>query len=168
MKIGLISDTHNNLSATIRAACLLLDHGVEAVLHCGDIGASQILDELYARFYEKGVSLYMVFGNCDYGVPDTMNYPELDGFQICGRFGSVEFDGKKIGFMHGDDERTYCMHAESGQFDYLISGHTHVPHDQQHKSTRLLNPGSAAKSRGGPESCAVLDVGSGVFQVLVV
>lgn len=168
MKIGLISDTHNNLPATIRAARLLLDHGVEAVLHCGDIGQPRILEELYTRFYDKGITLYFVFGNCDFGVPAVLDYPELDGLHPCGRFGELELGGKRIGFMHGDDDRTFARQAESGCFDYLISGHTHVPHDQMLGATRLLNPGSAARSRRGPESCAVLDLESGSCAVLPV
>lgn len=168
MKIGLISDTHNNLPATIKSARLLLGRGVQAVLHCGDIGAPRILDELYARFCEKDVTLHVVFGNCDLHVPEIMEYPELEGLQMCGRFGEVELGGQKIGFMHGDDDRAYCGHAESGRLNYLISGHTHVPHDQTFESTRLLNPGSAAQSRRGPESCAVLDLESGAFEVLVI
>ena len=167
MKIGLISDTHNNLPATIKAARLLLNNGVEAVLHCGDIGAPRILEELYARFYDKGVALYVVFGNCDLHVPELIDYPEIEGLQLCGRVGSLELGGKRVGFMHGDDDHTYCYHAESGLFDYLVSGHAHVVHDQTYNSTRLLNPGSAAKSRKGPESCAVLDLATGAFDVLV-
>lgn len=166
MKIGLISDTHNNLSATITAARLLLDAGVEAVLHCGDLGSPRILDELYARFYAPGVPLYVVWGNCDGGEPDLMDYPEIDGLHLCGRFGALELGGKKIGLMHGDDQPLYYGQVTSGQFDYLISGHTHVVHDEYHHSTRLLNPGSAAKSRNGPESCAVLDLATGEFSVL--
>jgi putative phosphoesterase len=168
MKIGLLSDTHNNLPATIAAARLLLDHGVEAVIHCGDIGTDRILDELYARFYEKNVPLYFVLGNCDLHEYSVINYPELDGLHFCDRFGSLTLDGKKIGFLHGDDHRTFSKNAESGVFDYLITGHTHAPHDQIHKTTRLLNPGSAAQSRSGPETCAVLDLASDTFELLTI
>ena len=168
MKIGLISDTHNNLSATIQAASLLLDCEVAAVLHCGDITSARILEELYVCCYEKGVPLYFVWGNCDCGIPELLDYPTLEGLHCCRRFGALELGGKRIGLIHGDDARAYAKYAESGAYDYLISGHTHVVHDQNHKKTRLLNPGSAAKSRGGPESCAVLDLDSDTFQVITI
>lgn len=166
MKIGLISDTHNNVHATVKAARIFIEHKVEAVLHCGDVGSPRILEELYVQFYDCGVPLYVVWGNCDYGVPELMNYPELDGLHLCGRFGLLEIGGKKIGLMHGDDHREYCSQAESGGLDYLVSGHTHVAHDQTYKTTRLLNPGSAARSRKGPESCAVLDLDTDDFDLI--
>ena len=61
MKIGAISDTHDNLAAVSAALRRFQEAGVEAILHAGDYVAPFCLKWLL----ETALPLEGVFGNCD-------------------------------------------------------------------------------------------------------
>jgi putative phosphoesterase len=155
MKVGIISDTHGQVDLAHNAAKEFIFRGVEAILHCGDIGSDMVLTEMASMFQALQIPLYVVLGNCDC-VEDWDFYPRDIGVQVLGRFGQLELCEKKIAIIHSDDERVFDEAASSGNHDYLLFGHTHVRHDKRVNRTRLINPGSAG--RGMHPSCAVLDL----------
>jgi len=58
MKIAVLSDTHSR-SATIHTALdLVVSHGVELIVHCGDIEDAAVV-LLFPR------NTHFVYGNCD-------------------------------------------------------------------------------------------------------
>jgi len=155
MKVGILSDTHGQVDLALSAAREFLFRGVGAVLHCGDVGSDIVLTEMAALFHTLEIPTYVVLGNCD--VAERWDfYPKEIGVEVRGRFCELELAGKKIAIMHGDEEKVWEEAAQSDQYDYLFSGHSHVRHDKQEKRTRLINPGSAG--RGMHPSCAVLDL----------
>ncbi len=164
MKIGILSDTHGNLPATKSAASNLVAANVNAVFHCGDIGGAEVLEELAAVFHPLGVPIYAVYGNVDAYSNDWKFFPSNIGVELLGRFGAVEVGGKKIAILHSDDRRRFRKTIESGEYDLVLSGHSHEIHDHLVGTTRCINPGSAG--RGMPNSCAVLDLDSGQFNSL--
>jgi putative phosphoesterase len=164
MKIGILSDTHGNLSATGNAARKMAAMGVGAVFHCGDIGGSDVLVELAAVFHPLEVKIHAVFGNVDLGSGDWRFFPSNVGVELPGRFGEVCVGGKKIAILHGDDAVRFRKSVESGASDFVLSGHTHEVHDYEVDSTRCINPGTAG--RATPGTCAVLDLGSGALAIL--
>ena len=155
MKIGIISDTHGQVDLAHSAAREFVFRGAEAVLHCGDIGSDMVLTEMASLFQTLEIRLYVVLGNCDV-VESWDFYPEDIGVEVLGRFGELELAGKQIAMVHSDDANAFEQAAEADQYDYLLSGHTHVRHDKREKRTRLINPGSAG--RGMHPSCAILDL----------
>ena len=60
MKVGVISDTHGLLRAEALAAL----EGCERIIHAGDIGSRDILDQLASI-----APLHVVRGNNDLGAP---------------------------------------------------------------------------------------------------
>lgn len=163
MKIGILSDTHGQVDLAMSAAREFLFHGVDAVFHCGDIGSEMVLTEMASLFQTLEIPVYAVLGNCD--IPSDWDfYPEDIGVKILGRFGKMEFEGKKIAMLHSDDEHEFDRVVASEKYDYLFSGHSHVRHDRKKRSTRLINPGSAG--RGMHPSCAILDLISGELEFI--
>jgi len=61
MKIGILSDTHGNVTRTREALKILARHNVGAIVHCGDIGSMQCLMLLA----ESAPRVYAVAGNTD-------------------------------------------------------------------------------------------------------
>ena len=61
MRIGVVSDTHNNLKNCRRIVQLFNDARVDAVVHTGDITQGKTL----AVFASLAAPLYGVFGNND-------------------------------------------------------------------------------------------------------
>ena len=46
MRIGILSDTHDQIARTTRAVVLLRAEGAEALVHCGDLTGPEIVYEL--------------------------------------------------------------------------------------------------------------------------
>ena len=59
MKIGILSDTHNNNSNTLAALNVFRQRAITQLIHCGDVTRSEMLD-LFAGF-----QLTLVEGNGD-------------------------------------------------------------------------------------------------------
>jgi len=51
------------------------------------------------------------------------------------------------------------MLENSGQYDYLFYGHSHVASEHRTGPTRIINPGALHRAR--PKTFAVLDLESG-------
>ncbi len=164
MKIGILSDTHGNLTATSAAARAIRKAGVSAVFHCGDIGGMDVLAELAGVFEPLGIPVHAVFGNVDLYSSDWKFFPSNVGVQLHGRFGDITIGGKRIALLHSDDERLYRQTMASGGYDLVLTGHTHAIHDHKAGTTRCINPGTAG--RGSPNTCAVLDLNTGRLDVI--
>ena len=155
MKIGIISDTHGQVDLALAAAREFIFRGIEAVIHCGDVGSEMVLTEMAALFQAIDIPLYVVLGNTDCHT-DLKFYPGGIGVKLLGRFGELDLAGRKIAMLHSDDETRLTEAVESQNYDYVLFGHTHVCHDEKHNRTRMVNPGAAG--RGMHPSCAVLDL----------
>jgi len=156
MKIGLMSDSHGNFSRTAKATEMLLSEQVEAVIHCGDIGAEGLLDYLAAQFGGLDIPVYAVLGNVDLFREDLQQYPSSTGVYLLPRVGTIELGGWRIAVVHGDDARALKTALWSGQYDFLFTGHTHRKEDRTEGTTRLINPG-ALHNTSSP-SFAILDL----------
>jgi putative phosphoesterase len=164
VKIGILSDTHGNLSAAAKAARKLMIHGVSAVFHCGDIGGFDVLTELAAVFHPTSIPVHAVLGNVDVHSGEWKFFPAGCGVHIHGRFGEVMMEGHRIALLHGDDPVRFHQAVIAGEYALVLTGHTHEPHDYMIKTTRCINPGTAG--RGNPDTCAVLDLVSGKLRIL--
>src|SRR5688572_10851495 len=125
MKIAILSDTHNQLARTSKALELARRRGAELVLHCGDI------EDAPAVALFAGWAAHFVFGNCDYDRVALADAITDVGATLHDRFGHLEIDGKKLAFLHGHDDRLLRDLIQSGAYDYLFHGHTHVARDER-------------------------------------
>jgi len=157
VKIGLISDTHNHLREARRALDLLVARGAGHLVHCGDAG-EDVVDLVSAVCRTHGIRAHVAFGNCDREhladapfrtSPAGLERAEAPDFVLA---------GKRCLVLHGDRAEILRQALESGRFDFVFTGHTHAPADRRTGTTRLLNPGSAARPRVGPPTVALLDL----------
>jgi putative phosphoesterase len=152
MRIGIVSDTHGHLGNTRKAVEALAAHEVECVLHCGDIGSSEVVP-LFGRW-----PTHFVFGNCDHDEDALTETIELSEQTSHGAFGSIELDGCRIALIHGHDSRRFREAIASQEFGLVCYGHTHVPEHHYEGETLVLNPG--ALFRATPHTIAVVDLPS--------
>lgn len=160
MNIGILSDTHNDLPATRRALDLLVAHGANGLVHCGDAG-EDVVDLISAVCQTYRLRAYIALGNCDRYPPGdyrfAANPPDIE------RSAQPEFevDGQRCTVLHGHDPRRLESIVASGEFAYVFTGHTHRPRDEHIGPTRILNPGSCARPRLGPPTVVLLDTDTG-------
>ncbi len=148
MRIGILSDTHDQRERTTRAVALLMAQGVEALVHCGDLTRPDIVHECSL------LPCYFVLGNNDYDEPGLRcTIADTGGFFL-GRGGEITLAGKRIAITHGDSARE-ARRLLATVPDYFLFGHTHVPHDGE-GTPRSINPG--ALHRAANWTVAVLDL----------
>jgi putative phosphoesterase len=135
-KLGIISDTHGLLNETILAVGCFREHGVQTIIHCGDIGGSAV-----AQAFQE-IETHFVLGNMDSDSENLRLDIEATGNHLHGWFGSIERAGKRIAFLHGHQSDKFGHELENGNWDLICYGHTHVAALQMHNSTMLLNPGA--------------------------
>lgn len=152
MRIGVISDTHDKVQATQLAIAVFEQRSVERVIHCGDIGSRRLV-ELFDRW-----ETHFVFGNTDHEQRTLRDCMEAAQHVCHGRFGEVEWEGRRIAFIHGDDFRRWDDAIRSQQYDLVCSGHTHLKSLEVIGTTRVLNPG--AIERVAVPSVAIVELPS--------
>ena len=123
MRVGLLSDTHGLL----RPEALTFLRGADHIIHAGDIGAPEILEEL-----KELAPLTAVRGNNDTGrwaraVPLTAD---------------VLLGGIAIHVLHQLDALGKAIKAR-----VVISGHSHKPSINENDGVLYVNPGSAGPRR---------------------
>lgn len=160
MKLGILSDSHDRQEMMIRAVALLKESGAAYFVHCGDVCEASMLDAL------AGLPAGFVWGNCDFDRAGLRRTAEEIGVQCFGPYGVLEFDGKKIGVLHGDDFQRKRAVLEAQELDYLLQGHTHVRTDERIGRTRLINPG--ALHRAAVKTVAILEVAADELRYITV
>jgi putative phosphoesterase len=153
MKLGILSDTHDQCTRCEQAVSLLQAAGAEAIVHCGDLTEANII-EICAV-----VPFYFVLGNNDYdNVPMLQQMAARTGTTYLELGGVIGIANQKIAVTHGhltsEVRRLLAL-----QPDYLLSGHTHVAEDRVVDRTRRINPGALHRARNF--TVAVLDLISG-------
>lgn len=148
MRIGVISDTHGLLRPEVFEVFGSVDH----ILHGGDVGRPEILDELETI------------------APVTAVYGNTDGWEIRGRLpevATVELDGFTIVVTHGHQLGSPTpekLQAEFPAAEIIVYGHTHRPLlTLVDVVVTVMNPGGAGPRRFDlPASVGILELEPGI------
>ncbi|HEY76274.1 MAG TPA: YfcE family phosphodiesterase [Thermoflexia bacterium] len=155
MRIGILSDTHDNLRNVEAAADFLRSEGVVTLLHCGDVCGPAVIEAL------AGFDLYVALGNVDRMPALGLAVEALCGVGRLARWHSLVLDGFAVALLHGDEEPLLRHLVRSGEHAYVIYGHTHRRDDRRVRTTRVINPGALGGTRREPRSFCILDLETG-------
>ncbi|MDN5845475.1 MAG: YfcE family phosphodiesterase [Candidatus Nitrosocosmicus sp.] len=139
VKIGAISDTHDDVENTERAINIFNLMKVDHVFHADDYVYPGMIN-LFKKL-DKEIKFYGVRGNNDgelMGI--TKQFDEIKNAQFLNEFGKLNLF-KKIGVYHGTNSDLSGSLLESQLFDILILGHTHIKRIEKMGKTLVLNPG---------------------------
>ena len=148
MRIGVISDTHGLL----RPEVFDVFSGVDLILHAGDIGPVNLLDDLRAI-----APVRAVWGN-------------TDGFDVRGVVPEVieeEIEGLSFVVVHGHQVGSPTPENLTGRWPealVIIYGHTHRPLlTLVDRVVTVMNPGGAGARRFDlPPSVGILELEPGI------
>jgi len=147
-RIGLISDTHGLLRKEAVEALEALG-GSEMVIHAGDVGKPEILEEL-----REIAPVVAVRGNVD-TEPWAQTLPET---------AVVETGVAMIYVLH--DVKALDLDPAASGFQIVVSGHSHKPGKTERDGVLYINPGSAGPRRFQlPVTVARLNLGRTTFAV---
>ena len=138
LKVGVISDTHGLLRPQAFAAL----QGCDRIIHAGDIGSAQVLDQLAAI-----AAVDAVRGNNDLEAPWTRELPDRL---------LLDLNGWTVLLVH--DIADVPANLDDG-IKLVITGHSHKPCIDWRGERLYLNPGSAGRRRFKlPVTLALLEV----------
>lgn len=144
MRLGIISDTHGELPGAVFDVFA----GVDRILHGGDVGDPDILDQLAVL------------------APVTAVYGNADGFDVrarCSQVARLELDDLSIAVTHGDQfglPNPTVLRAAFPEAEIIVFGHTHHPLlELVDKTVTVINPGSAGAPKNGiPPSVGIMEL----------
>ncbi|MBI6780328.1 metallophosphoesterase family protein [Pseudomonas syringae] len=144
MKVGVISDTHGLLRPEAIAAL----QGCAQIIHAGDIGSQDIVEQLNAI-----APLHIVRGNNDMDadwakpIADHLRF-DIDGWQVL-----LVHDIADVPALVDDSVKL------------VVTGHSHKPLIDWRGDTLYLNPGSAGRRRFKlPVTLALLEVSADAIE----
>lgn len=151
MLIGIISDTHGLLRPDVHRAL----EGVELILHAGDVGGQEILDELALIAPVRAVR-----GNTDSSATPGL-VPALD----------LTIGGMRVHVSHGHElgRPKPATLAAAYDADVIVYGHTHIQIVSRIREQLVINPGAAGPRRFDlAPSVAVLRIDAGTSSAEVI
>jgi putative phosphoesterase len=151
MKIGLISDTHKKSNRAFKAIDLLLENGVEFIIHAGDIVKTEILDYL-----EKNIRYIAVLGNNDYHL-----YSFVDKYKLVSEPYKFRLANRTFKLMH------YPKHMFPLDTEIIIYGHTHTKDIAFNGKNLIINSGEVCARDTNVSSCMMLEIEEKSYKVTV-
>ena len=137
MKIGVISDTHDQRLRILEAIDIFNREKVGLAVHCGD----WVSPFSAARFSALKCPIKGVFGNND-GDKNMHRQRNGDFVEYHDEKMEIAVDGIKIFVTHGHLPQLAENALKSGKYDAVFSGHSHVAHVKTVGKTLWLNPGT--------------------------
>lgn len=126
LRLGLVSDTHGLVRPQALAALV----GVDAILHAGDIGKLEVLEQLAAV-----APVCAVRGNVD-REPWAAGIPTTEVF---------EAEELAIYLLH--DIAELDLSPSQAGFAMVVHGHSHQPGQREQDGVTYINPGSIGPRR---------------------
>jgi putative phosphoesterase len=126
LRVGLLSDTHGLLRPEARAFVM----GCDYILHGGDVGSPDILEQLAAI-----APVFAVRGNNDKG-PWAMRLRETELIRVGHVF---------VYIIHNVEELD--IDPVAAEVRVVVSGHSHKPMIEERDGVLFVNPGSCGRRR---------------------
>ncbi len=150
MKIGILSDSHDNLPMIAAALKRFTDEGVEAVLHAGDYVAPFAARMLAPPFLPAGCAVQGVYGNNDgerAGLAKKL--PGIADGPL-----RMQIGGRMIVMTH---DAASLAAGDVAAAEVIVSGHTHDVACEMRDGVLHLNPGECGGWLTGRCSVAMLE-----------
>ena len=152
MRIGVVSDTHNNLRNVARVVEIFNDCGVDRVVHTGDVTQAKTL----GAFAGLRCRLVGVFGNNDER-RTLRDAADGLGFELHDAPLEIVWHRRRIVVVH--DPRDLAD-LPGDAHDVALHGHTHRHVLERDRGRLVFNPGESAGHMPGRNTVGVLDLES--------
>ena len=151
MRIGIVSDTHNNLKNVTKIVELFNAAAVDRVIHTGDITQAKTIEVLA----HLEAPMYGVYGNNDLERDTLEPAIERHGFHFCEPPFIDVWAEREIIVVHDPLEFEGHLHA---RHELALHGHTHLYRHEERDGTTFFNPGECAGHMQGKNAVGVVDL----------
>ena len=153
MKIGVVSDTHNNLRNIETIINLFNEERVPVVIHTGDISNANTLE----RFSDLNSKLIGVYGNNDRNESGLKEVAQKNNFQFQEPPRRLSLLDREIVIFHEPDKIDQFL-SENQLIDVVLYGHTHRYENYVKNGVLFFNPGESAGMQKGSNAIGNLDL----------
>jgi len=153
MKIGVVSDTHNNLKNIEIIINLFNDEKVPLVIHTGDISNANTLD----KFSRLNSELIGVYGNNDRNESGLEEVAQKNNFQFQEPPRRLSLLDREIVIFHEPDKIDQFL-SENQFINIVLYGHTHRYENITKNGVLYFNPGESAGMQKGSNAIGILDL----------
>ena len=162
MLIGILSDIHDLLQNLEKALTVFQERKITTLIFCGDF-CSPIPARVLGKY---AGDVHCVFGNGDGDRFHIAEFAHGDfpSLKLHGEYADLQLGGVKIAVTH------YPFYAralaETGRYQAVFSGHTHVQSEERIGDCLWLNPGEIMGWQG-KATCAVYDTATNTSEIIV-
>lgn len=153
MKIGVVSDTHNNLGNVREIVRLFNDAGVDRVVHTGDITQAKTLEVLAGL----DAPLYGVYGNNDVERETLDASAARHAFVFRDPPLELDWAARRIVVVHDPWD---LRRLPNDGHHLALHGHTHMARCERQDGRLIFNPGECAGHMKGYNAVGMVDLGS--------
>jgi putative phosphoesterase len=152
MRIGVVSDTHNNLKNVAKIVALFNAAGVARVIHTGDVTQAKTLD----IFAHLDAPMFGVYGNNDKERESLDAAIARHNFEFCEPPFTAVWHDREIIVVH--DPLEFDGHLDT-HHQLALHGHTHRYRlENWGAQTTIFNPGECAGHMQGLNAIGVVDL----------
>ncbi len=157
MKIGIISDSHDNIPAIESAVKIFNDYPVDFVIHLGDIVSPFCFDTLD----KLNMDFIGVFGNND---GEWLYLEEKARNRLHKPPYEMELEGKSFVLMH----EPFGIDKLAKEYDYCLYGHLHKIDIRKTEKGHIINPGELCGYLTGKKTLVILDTKTNEAKLITV
>jgi putative phosphoesterase len=152
MRIGVVSDTHNNLKNVAQIVHLLNGARVDRVVHTGDVTQAKTLDALSGL----DAPLVGVWGNNDEGERHALEPAAAHhGFEFYDPPLELHWAQRRLVVVHDPRDFDGALHSHH---HLALHGHTHLHTQELQGETLIFNPGECAGHMHGRNAIGIVDL----------
>ena len=159
MKIGVISDTHDNIPAVIESFKYFEKNKIKMVLHLGDI-----ISPFVIRFIRKVYTgeLKAIFGNNDGEKLFLMEMFKQHNAEVTVGPRIIQLAKRRIFMSH----EPISPETLAKDYNLVLYGHLHETHSKRFTNSLILNPGEACGYLSNKRTLAVVDLVTLDFKIV--
>lgn len=163
MKIGVLSDTHDNLSNLIYVLNAFRERDITTLIHCGDLTSLDMISHF------EGFRVIYTTGNMDITNGTIIRrFSQMREDNFAGPVFRGTLGGVRVAATHSHIDGKVMDLVREGGFKWLFHGHTHEKRDEVVRGVRIVNPGALGGLGWAERSFCMVDLDAETVEFLTV
>ena len=155
MKIGLLSDTHDNMAKIEKSVDIINKSDVEFVIHCGDI----VSPFAFVPLKKLKCDFIGVFGNND---GDLLMINKIADNKFYKAPKKIEVDNKSVIIFH----EPFIFEDIDENIEFVFFGHTHKKYLKKKGQQLIVNPGTVSGYVTGESTLSIVNLSTKTAEFL--
>lgn len=162
MKIGVLSDTHDNLSNITTVLETYRDRGIETLIHCGDLTSLEMVSHF------NGFRVIYTTGNMDYATGTIhKRFKKMRDDNFVEAVFKGQINGVPIAATHSHLDSELSNLVSHQRYQWIFHGHTHQRRDEVIKGARIVNPGALGGLGRESRSFCIVDLDANDVEFII-